>query len=409
MLVIQFIANKEEEKENVKIFFFCSLTSNFFLLLLFLPKLLSIPWFYFIILSTLLVSLTIMTVSVEKRQLIVNQHKKGKSPKEIADNMEVELRTVERILKQYRETGDITPKTCTGRHRLLTPRDERELVLTMRRQPNLKPSTLRHSLTKKVSPQTITRTLNRAGLHPYKMRRKPRLTAAQRHARVEWAKKYAQKPPNFWDSVIFSDESSFHTHEAVKGRYVWRFAGEELVPKMVQPVTKFGGHKLQVWGCITSRGVGYPCSLPEGIDGPTYLTVLEDELVKTIKEYFRDFKGVVFQQDGAGPHRAKVVNSYFRKRKYSVLPGPPIPPTFLPSRTSGPTSRSDWRRTMGKSRRPSSGGWWKTSGTPRPQTSAKSCSPPCRRDWLPWSRQRGDILGTDASSISSWIFLSSGV
>ena len=88
--------------------------------------------------------------------------------------------------------------------------------------------------------------------------------------------------------------------------------------------------KLQVWGCITSRGVGYPCSLPEGIDGPTHLTVLEDELVKTIKEYFRDFKGVVFQQDGAGPHRAKVVNSYFRKQKYSVLPWPAHSPDLSP-------------------------------------------------------------------------------
>jgi transposase len=126
-----------------------------------------------------------MTVSIEKRQLVVNQHKKGKSTKEIAGNVEVELRTVERILKLYRETGDITPTTSTGRHRLLSPRDERELYLQMRREPNLKPSTLRHSLAKKVSPQTITRSLNRAGLHPYKMRRKPRLTPAQRHARLE--------------------------------------------------------------------------------------------------------------------------------------------------------------------------------------------------------------------------------
>ena len=76
------------------------------------------------------------------------------------------------------------------------------------------------------------------------------MTSSQRQARLEWAKEYAQKPATFWDSVIFSDESSFHTHEALKGRFVWRFPHEELVPKMVQPVTKFGGHKVQVWGCL---------------------------------------------------------------------------------------------------------------------------------------------------------------
>jgi len=271
-----------------------------------------------------------MTTSIEKRKLIVSQHKKGKTSKEISDNLEVPLSTVNRILLHYKKTGDITPKVSTGRHRLMSPRDERDLVLTVRREPTIRPSTLRHSLHAKVSAWTVRRTLNRAGIHPNRMRKKPRLTSAQRHARLMWAKEYAQKPAAFWDTVIFSDESSFHTHEAMKGRFAWRFPREELEPKMVQPVTKFGGHKLQVWGCLTSQGVGYPCSLPEGIDGPTYLTILKDELVSTINLYHKDFKGVIFQQDGAGPHRAKVVQDFFRRQKYSVLPWPAHSPDLSP-------------------------------------------------------------------------------
>ena len=95
-----------------------------------------------------------MTVSTEIRTLIVKQHKKGKTPMEIFDNMEVDLRTVQRIVKQYNETGDVTPKVSTGRHRLLSPRDEREL-LTMRREPTTRPSTLRHTLSTKVSARTV--------------------------------------------------------------------------------------------------------------------------------------------------------------------------------------------------------------------------------------------------------------
>ena len=190
-----------------------------------------------------------MTVSTEIRTLIVKQHKKGKTPMEISDNLEVDLRTVQRIVKQYNETGDVTPKVSTGRHRLLSPRDEREL-LTMRREPTTRPSTLRHTLSTKVSARTVRRTLARCGIHPYRQRRKLRLTPAQRHARLEWALEYAKKPASFWDSVIFSDESSFHTHETMKGRFVWRFPHEELALKMVQPMTKFGGHKIQVWGCL---------------------------------------------------------------------------------------------------------------------------------------------------------------
>jgi len=153
--------------------------------------------FYFIFLSNPLSYVIIMTVSTEIRTLIVKQHKKGKTPMEISDNLEVDLRTVQRIVKQYNETGDVTPKVSTGRHRLLSPRDERELLLTMRREPTTRPSTLRHTLSTKVSARTVRRTLARCGIHPYRQRRKLRLTPAQRHARLEWALEYAKNLPPF--------------------------------------------------------------------------------------------------------------------------------------------------------------------------------------------------------------------
>ena len=64
--------------------------------------------------------------------------------------------------------------------------------------------------------------------------------------------------------------------------------------------------------------------------GPTYLTILKDELVSTINLYFKNFEGVIFQQDGAGPHRAKAVNDYFKRQKYRVLPWPAHSPDLSP-------------------------------------------------------------------------------
>ena len=52
--------------------------------------------------------------------------------------------------------------------------------------------------------------------------------------------------------------------------------------------------------------------------------------MSTITHYFTDFKGVVFQQDGAGPHRAKVVTDFFRRQKYTVLPWPAHSPDLSP-------------------------------------------------------------------------------
>lgn len=91
-----------------------------------------------------------------------------------------------------------------------------------------------------------------------------------------------------------------------------------------------GGTKLQVWGCLTSQGVDFACSLPDGLDSETYVGILEEELANTIKLYFKDFRGVVFQQDGAGVHTAKIVKAHFRKQKYAVLPWPAHSPDLSP-------------------------------------------------------------------------------
>ena len=76
--------------------------------------------------------------------------------------------------------------------------------------------------------------------------------------------------------------------------------------------------------------MGWVCSLPEGLDAETYVVILQNELQWTIDFYFKEAKGVVFQQDGDGTHRAKVVQQHFKKQKYSLLPWPAHSPDLSP-------------------------------------------------------------------------------
>jgi transposase len=199
-----------------------------------------------------------MAVSTEKRAILVRLHKNGMSLSKIALTVGVCRSTVVKLLNRYRETGNLTPGKHPGRPRVLSGRDERELVRIMRKAPTTRPSTLKTSLLRtghpKISTDTVRRTLHRAGLVAAKMRRKPRLKPEQRKARLEWAKKYAQMPAEFWDSVIFSDESSFHVHESMRGKYTWRFKNEELEPRFVQETVKFGGSKTPGLGLPDCEG-----------------------------------------------------------------------------------------------------------------------------------------------------------
>lgn len=275
-----------------------------------------------------------MVLSVDRRQIALNLRRQGKSANQIAATVGADRRTIQRLFKHIRETGHVEPDKQPGRPRTLSPREERMIVREIRADPTRRPSTLRTVVErpglKPVSTQTVRRTLKRAGLQPAKPRRKPKLTPAQRRARLEWAREHADKPADFWAHVIFSDETTFHLHHAMRGGYVWRYRDEELEPRFVQQVAKFGGFGLKVWACVTSRGIGYHRGLPEGLNSQTYIDILDKELRWTREYYFKDSKGVIFQQDGAGEHRSKAVKDYFQRKKVRLLPWPAHSPDLSP-------------------------------------------------------------------------------
>ena len=69
-----------------------------------------------------------MAYSVDLRQRIVEAVlERGYSIRQAAELFQVGHATVERYLRQYREKGDLTPGTPTGRPSLLTPEQVEQL------------------------------------------------------------------------------------------------------------------------------------------------------------------------------------------------------------------------------------------------------------------------------------------
>jgi hypothetical protein len=104
---------------------------------------------------------------------------------------------------------------------------------------------------------TIKRNLRTAGLVSAFKRKKPLLSALHRRRRLAFARHHAKWTVDDWKRVIFSDESKIQRFDSEGRQRCWRIPGEPLGPRTVNPTVKHGGGNVMVWGCMTSRGVGY--------------------------------------------------------------------------------------------------------------------------------------------------------
>jgi len=73
-----------------------------------------------------------------------------------------------------------------------------------------------------VSTQTIRRRLNEFGLYGRIAKKKPLLSIKNVKKRLQFAREHIQKGPNFWNMIVWSDESKFNVFGSDGKPYVRR-------------------------------------------------------------------------------------------------------------------------------------------------------------------------------------------
>ncbi len=177
------------------------------------------------------------------RKKIISLHKKGEGYKKISKALLISQNTVAKVVQTFKNDGTATiSQRRPGRPRKLTPRQER--LLMRRVEENRHASSLQ--LSKEVESQTgvtisrdtIRRTLQRNGMHGWRPRKKPLLKPRHKKARLEFARAHADKDEDYWDSILWSDETKINVFGTDGFKTLWRRKGEKYKEKCMVPTMK---------------------------------------------------------------------------------------------------------------------------------------------------------------------------
>ncbi|GFX33274.1 paired domain-containing protein [Trichonephila clavipes] len=146
-------------------------------------------------------------ISLDKRKHIIELHKEGKSFREIGKILKLSFTTIGYIVKKYLETGSVENKPRPGGPSKLTSRAKRMIVRSVTNKPMTSAQNIANELHSSckvsLSAQTVRNVLHSTGLKARIPRKKPYISEVNRKRRLEFAKKYKNKPVYFWKKVIF--------------------------------------------------------------------------------------------------------------------------------------------------------------------------------------------------------------
>jgi len=268
-------------------------------------------------------------ISVQIRNLIVKDRQKGLSNREIGRKYGVSEAAVRKIWKKFEKIGTVIDMTGRGRKRKTNPVEDRRIIRETKKNPTVTSRVIRENLQLNVSERTVRRRLREAGLKNNFALRRPLIRKANKIKRLEFAKKYADKPVDFWKKILWSDESKFDLFGHKQRARVWLKPCEKLLDKNVQKTIKHGGGSIMVWGCFAWSGLGNLVDINGIMTADVYINILNENLEESLLKVGLE-DDFIFQQDNDPKHTAGKTTAFFRSSRIRLLDWPAQSPDLNP-------------------------------------------------------------------------------
>ncbi|KAI4898573.1 hypothetical protein NFI96_009988 [Prochilodus magdalenae] len=271
-------------------------------------------------------------LSEDTRNRIVDLHQAGKTESAIGKQLDVKKSTVGAIIRKWKTYKTTTNLPRSGAPRKISARGVKMITRTVRKNPRTTRGDLVNDLQEagtNVTKATISNTLRRQGLRSCSARRVPLLKPVHIQARLKFAREHLDVPEEYWENVIWSDETKVELFGKNKTRRVWRKVNAELHPKNTIPTVKHGGGNIMLWGCFSAKGPGRLVRVHERMNGAMYCEILGANLLPSARA-MKMKRGWVFQHDNDPKHTARATKEWLRKKHFKVLEWPSQSPDLNP-------------------------------------------------------------------------------
>jgi hypothetical protein len=177
------------------------------------------------------------------------------------------------------------------------------------------------------SPATIQRILKDSGFKMVRLLKKTLIWPQNQLKRLEFCREMVEKGPIFWESVIWSDETTVRQRPQGKDIEVRVHSSFNRKDLPVNAQVHSGGFSVMFWGCFSKVGLGPLVALEGNMNAEKYIELLRDTLIPEIEAAGRP---MTFMQDNAPCHTANDVKAFMAQNDIDLLPWPPQSPDMNP-------------------------------------------------------------------------------
>lgn len=222
---------------------------------------------------------------------------------------------IQRWVNRKATTGGLKRKKGSGRPKKLTPDVLKQVKRSLKARSTGSLRRTQRSLESKgvhICHRSVLNARKMLGLRRVKEKKKPKLTGAHKAQRLEFASE--PRAPDYWKSILFTDETVFLLEPPPEYRYV-----EEGDEQPVREKSKYT-RRIMVWAGISWYGKSKIVLIDKAqtINSEKYQAVVSKALT-SIDSMFPAGLEWNFQQDGAKCHTSRSTRNWYDEHEIEIL------------------------------------------------------------------------------------------